>query len=89
MAVGTALLRGLQQTQSELSTLAPLQVSALQRQLSDANASVAEICCATRALADLVGEATALQAMLHCYSTKVQLSQALLLKQLTAGEGAG
>eukprot|EP00878_Enallax_costatus_P034449 GHUV01038197.1.p1 GENE.GHUV01038197.1~~GHUV01038197.1.p1 ORF type:complete len:167 (+),score=44.15 GHUV01038197.1:285-785(+) len=60
-------------------------VSALHRQLSDANASPAEIRCATRALADLVGEATALQAMLHCYSTKVQVSQALLLKQLTAG----
>lgn len=63
-----------------------LQVSALQRQLSDANASAVEIRAATRALADLVGDATAVQAMLHCYSHKVQLSQALLLKQLTSGE---
>lgn len=62
-----------------------LQVAALQRQLADANASAAEIRAATRALADLIGQATALQAMLQCYSHKIQMSQALLLKQLTSG----
>lgn len=65
----------------------PAQVAALQRQLADANASAVEIRAASHALIDLVGDATALQAMLNCYSHKVQLSQALLLKQHAAGEG--
>eukprot|EP00775_Hariotina_reticulata_P002152 gene2152-2470_t len=60
-------------------------VAALQHQLSDANASTAEIRATTAALASLVGQATALQAMLHCYSHKIQLSQGLLLKQHTTG----
>lgn len=60
-------------------------VAALQRQLSDANASPPEIRASTAALADLVGEAGALGAMLGCYSAKVGRSQALLLKQHAAG----
>lgn len=60
-------------------------MASLQRQLSDANASAAEIRAACGALAELVGGATALQAMLGCYSSKIQLSQALVLKQHTAG----
>jgi hypothetical protein len=63
-----------------------LQVAALQRQLSDANASAVEIRAASHALIDLVGDASALAAMLHCYSHKVGRSQALLLKQHAAGE---
>ncbi|KAF8071388.1 EXO84A [Scenedesmus sp. PABB004] len=60
-------------------------VAALQRQLADANAGVPEIRAATRALSELVGTAPALTAMLNCYSHKIQLSTALLLKQHTAG----
>jgi hypothetical protein len=65
-----------------------VQVAALQHQLSDANASTVEIRATTGALASLVGQATALQAMLHCYSHKIQLSQGLLLKQHTTGARA-
>jgi hypothetical protein len=61
------------------------QVFALQRQLSDANASSAEIGASSAALMDLVGEGPALQAMLNCYSHKIRLDQSLLLKQHTAG----
>lgn len=61
------------------------QVVALQRQLSDANASSAEIGSSAAALMDLVGEGPALQAMLNCYSHKIRLDQSLLLKQHTAG----
>lgn len=61
------------------------QVFALQRQLSDANASSAEIRASSAALMDLVGEGPALQAMLNCYSHKIRLDQSLLLKQHTAG----
>lgn len=57
----------------------------LQRQLSDANASSAEIGSSAAALMDLVGEGPALQAMLNCYSHKIRLDQSLLLKQHTAG----
>jgi hypothetical protein len=46
-----------------------------------------EIRAASHALIDLVGDASALAAMLHCYSHKVGASQALLLKQHAAGEG--
>ncbi|KAF6253828.1 hypothetical protein COO60DRAFT_1642879 [Scenedesmus sp. NREL 46B-D3] len=60
-------------------------VAALQRQLSDANASAVEIRAASHALIDLVGDASALAAMLHCHSHKVGRSQALLLKQHAAG----
>lgn len=63
-----------------------MQVFALQRQLADANASPAEVGAAAAALTDLVGEGPALQAMLNCYSHKARLTQALLLKQHTAGE---
>jgi hypothetical protein len=45
-----------------------------------------EIRAASHALIDLVGDASALAAMLHCYSHKVGASQALLLKQHAAGE---
>lgn len=62
-----------------------MQVFALQRQLSDANASSAEIGSSAAALMDLVGEGPALQAMLNCYSHKIRLDQSLLLKQHTAG----
>jgi hypothetical protein len=48
-----------------------------------------EIRAASHALIDLVGDASALAAMLHCYSHKVGASQALLLKQHAAGEGRG
>jgi hypothetical protein len=65
------------------------QVAALQRQLSDANASAVEIRAASHALIDLVGDAPALAAMLHCYSHKVGRSQALLLKQHAAGAEGG
>ncbi len=65
--------------------LPPSQVFALQRQLSDANASSAEIGASSAALMDLVGEGPALQAMLNCYSHKIRLDQSLLLKQHTAG----
>jgi hypothetical protein len=65
------------------------QVFALQRQLSDANASSAEIGASSAALMDLVGEGPALQAMLNCYSHKIRLDQSLLLKQHTAGAGGG
>lgn len=85
----TSLLATLCPAASASAPPPPLQVAALQRQLSDANASPPEIRASTAALADLVGEAGALGAMLGCYSAKVGRSQALLLKQHAAGEGPG
>lgn len=43
----------------------------------------------TRALGQLLGDCHAVAAMLHCYSRKIAVAQAALLKQLAAGELGG
>ncbi|KAI8463224.1 MAG: hypothetical protein J3K34DRAFT_153633 [Monoraphidium minutum] len=59
--------------------------AALERQLADAHASGPEIRFATRGLGQLLGDCHAVAAMLHCYSRKIAVHQALLMRQLSAG----